>query len=77
MTAAIHRRPLAREGQSAAAYLAGESLVSVSCPYIYIHINYVCRVVVHIQYTQGGRGYWAVYYTSPQSFIIIFFYSLA
>ena len=26
---------------------------------------------------QGGRGYWAVYYTSPQGLIIMFSYSLA
>ena len=27
--------------------------------------------------TQGGRGHWAVYYASPQSFIIMFSYLLA
>ena len=26
---------------------------------------------------QGGRGHWAVYYTSPQTFILLFSYSLA
>ena len=26
---------------------------------------------------QGGRGHWAVYFTSPQSFLITFSYSLA
>ena len=26
--------------------------------------------------TQGGRGHWTVYYTSPQSFMIMFSYSL-
>ena len=26
---------------------------------------------------QGGRGHWAVYYTSPQNFILTFSYSLA
>ena len=26
---------------------------------------------------QGGRGHWTVYYTSPQSFIVKFSYSLA
>ena len=24
-----------------------------------------------VQYTQGGRGHWDVYYTSPQSFMIV------
>ena len=28
-------------------------------------------------FVQGGRGHWALYYTSPQSFIIKFSYSLA
>ena len=27
--------------------------------------------------TQGWRGHWAFYYTGPQSFIIMFSYSLA
>ena len=27
--------------------------------------------------SQGGRGHWTVYYTSPQSIIITFSYSLA
>ena len=31
----------------------------------------------HRVLTQGGRGQWAVYYTSPQIFIITFSYSLA
>ena len=26
---------------------------------------------------QGGRGHWALYYTSPQSLIVMFSYSLA
>ena len=26
---------------------------------------------------QGGRGHWAVYFTSPQSFIVTFSFSLA
>ena len=30
-----------------------------------------------IAYKQGGRGHWAVYYTSPQSFIITLSNSLA
>ena len=28
-------------------------------------------------YCQGGRGQWVVYYTSPQSFMIVFSYSIA
>ena len=28
-------------------------------------------------YLQEGRGYWAVYYTSPESFIITFSYLMA
>ena len=28
-------------------------------------------------YNQGGRGHWAVYYTSPRSFVITFSYSWA
>ena len=28
-------------------------------------------------YIQGGRGHWAVYYSGPQSFILLFPYWLA
>ena len=35
------------------------------------------RFVPIYAYTQGGKGHWAVYYTSPQSFLIPFFYSRA
>ena len=31
----------------------------------------------HRVLTQGGRGQWDVYYTSPQIFIVTFAYSLA
>ena len=39
-----------------------------------INIDMYLNLCVNIQ---GGRGYWAVYYNSPQSFIIPFSYSLA
>ena len=39
--------------------------------YIY---NYLQKVKI---YSGGGRGHWAVYYISPQSFMIKFSYSLA
>ena len=36
-------------------------------------VKYLSRITVN----QGGRGQWAVYYTSPQSFIIMFSYLFA
>ena len=39
----------------------------------YIHGQiFKCKIKLYI-YMQGGRGHWAGYYTSPQSFIIILF----
>ena len=36
------------------------------------------RLVLYVSIrNQGERGHWAVYYTSPQSFIITFSYLLA
>ena len=53
--------------------------------YVYVRpvhfINLVPRIVYiggsNCMVTQGGSGHWAVYSTSPQSFIITFFNSLA
>ena len=46
------------------------------------HVNYLDEFVSNYSLTkwglrQGERGHWAVYYTSFQSFIIMFSYSLA
>ena len=39
--------------------------------------NLIYLIFITPATTQGGRGHWAVYYTSTQSLIIMFSYSFA
>ena len=35
-----------------------------------VSMNFFSGLILLCDFIQGGRGHWAVYYTSPQSFII-------
>ena len=37
--------------------------------FVITHTNFVVYVI-YVGVHRGGRGYWALYYTSPQSFLI-------
>ena len=46
---------------------------------IFLDLIIGCQTIpgINTSTIQGGRGHWVVYYTSPQSLIISFSYSLA
>ena len=55
-------------------YIMLECIHTILCHEVHACASSVVYIYIYIQ---GGRGQWAVYYTSPKSFIITFSYSMA
>ena len=56
--------------------VSGTRKIILDCHLDNVKVSLGMCLIPKYNITQGGRGQWAVYYTSPQSFIITFSYLL-